>query len=79
LLVAGAIVANFTGMSSFRIRPFIKGCYRLSDYAAYYAMNKLAECALEARKDKKDPKLCLKKYLKFRREGIEEFHNNVER
>lgn len=58
------------------VRPFKKGCYRQSEYAAFYAMNKLAECAVGNRGN---VKMCARKYLHFRKEGIDEFRRKVYR
>lgn len=59
-----------------KIKPFKKGCYGMTEYAAYYAMNKLAECAV---KNLGNVKICAQKYLHFRREGIESFRREVSR
>lgn len=59
------------------IKPFSEGCYGLTEYAAYYAMNKIAECAAWQLLKKQPVTHCINKYLDFRQEGMRDFRQKT--
>jgi len=59
---------------SSKIQPFKKGCYGMMEYAAFYAMNKLAECAVM---NLNNIEKCTSRYLEFRQDGVREFRKRV--
>jgi hypothetical protein len=60
-----------------RIGDFQPGCYGEMEFAAYYAMNMIAQNAMKKPSDKEHIKSCLMKYMEFREEGRKAFFKKL--
>ncbi len=60
-----------------RIGDFEPGCYGEMEFAAYYAMNTIAQNAMKKPRDKEHIKGCLMKYMEFREEGRKVFFKKL--
>nr|HPI78819.1 hypothetical protein [bacterium] len=60
-----------------RIGDFEPGCYGEMEFAAYYAMNMIAQNVMRKPRDKEHIKGCLMKYMEFREEGRKVFFKKL--